>query len=258
MALVQERVLRVDWARMGPDEQREFYAQYGFLVVPGAVPESHRRELLRDIAAFNLSGTIEDMWVTPAFERLIETATTVAALEATLGSDLKFFRGVYVGTPPEPNPLACPERRALHVDYGIGEPMGNFKNSCASWVNVGYYLTGLTETHAPLFLVPGSHRLLHLWPGADLEAYDPVARIVLVAPGDAVLFHCFTVHAAGTNRSPDTRHALFYSYRPGWARPSGRVDEWHPGFVRRAPPQRRRLLLDLNGGLGPRPALPHD
>ena len=79
-----------------------------------------------------------------------------------------------------------------------------------------------------------------------------------LAPGDAVLFHCFTVHAAGTNRSRDTRHALFYSYRPGWARPSGRVDEWHPGFVRRAPPLRRRLLLDLNGGLGPRPAQPHD
>jgi ectoine hydroxylase-related dioxygenase (phytanoyl-CoA dioxygenase family) len=86
-------------------------------------------------------------------------------------------------------------------------------------------------------------------PASNFEHFEDRARMVLARAGDAVLFHANTVHAASHNLSSETRHALFYSYRPAWAKPVGPVPEWPDEFVQSFPSEHRYLLENLNGGL---------
>ena len=244
-ALVIER----NWAAMSPSEQRSFFCENGFLVVRNAISPDKLAEIHRDIKSFGFKGTTEDIWASPSLAPLIENDKVLSALQSILGEEVRFFKGAYVETPPIGIQGKLPQRKALHVDYGIGENIGDTRNSCASWINVGYYLTDLTPEHSPLWVVPGSNRNYHISPAEDMEHLANEAKMVLAKAGDAVLFHCFTVHAASLNVSNSTRRALFYSYRPAWAKPIGIVPEWPKEFVDRAPQKRRLLLLGLNQGL---------
>lgn len=122
---------------------------------------------------------------------------------------------------PLGNSPGAASRQILHLDYGTEEYSGDARNFSPSWVNVGFYLTNLTPQRGPLWVVPRSNRRYELRPGSDLEFLDGEAQIVLAKAGDAVLFHCFTAHAAGFNYSDSPRQALFCSFRPDWARLPG-------------------------------------
>ena len=73
--------------------------------------------------------------------------------------------------------------------------------------------------------------------------------MVLAKAGDAVLFHCRTIHAGGVMRSRRPRPSAFLSYRPGWAAPLGPVEEWPEHVMRGASPELRRLLAGQNDGV---------
>lgn len=240
-------VFEADFARMSALEQRNFFAENGFLVIPQAIPASELKTIHSEIVSYGLTGTTEDIWDAPSLLRLIENERVVGAVRAIFGEDIRFFKGAYVEAPPEPEEQ--PGRHWLHVDYGIGEPQGDFRNSCASWINVGYYLTDLSPRHAPFWVCPGSNRWYHFVPDTDMEYTDDTAKMVLAKAGDAIFFHCFTVHATSDNVSHEMRQALFFSYRPAWARPIGPVPEWPQEFIDKASPERRKLLLGLNQGL---------
>jgi hypothetical protein len=236
---------------MSAPAQRNFFAENGFLVIPEAIPADQLANIRRDIQTYGLTGTTEDIWAAPSLAPLIENEKLLSALHSILGNEVRFFKGAYVEYPASKLRGEKPRRKVLHHDYGIGERTGDFRNSCASWINVGYYLTDLTPEHAPFWVVPGSNRTYHLIPESDLEYMDNEARMILAKAGDAILFHCLTVHTSGINVSDRPRQALFFQYRPAWARPIGTVSEWPKEFIDNAPPERRRLLLGLNKGIGP-------
>ena len=73
--------------------------------------------------------------------------------------------------------------------------------------------------------------------------------MVLAKAGDAVLFHCLTIHAGGVMRSRRPRPSAFMSYRPGWAAPLSPVDEWPEEVVHSATPELRTLLAGQNDGV---------
>ena len=73
--------------------------------------------------------------------------------------------------------------------------------------------------------------------------------MVLAKAGDAVLFHCLTIHAGGVMGSRRPRPSAFLSYRPGWAAPLAPVAEWPDAVVRGAPPELRALLAGQNDGV---------
>lgn len=239
----------VAWARLSQREQAEFFNENGFLVIPAALSAAGVKQAIEEIRQHGLHGTTEDIWRAPFTRALVTNESLLAALAAIFGSDIRFFKGAYVETPPSGEQGAGRGRKALHVDYGIGEPQGDLRNSSASWVNVAFYLTDLTPEHAPLWVVPGSNRNYAVVPASNLERLQERARMVLARAGDAVLFHSSTVHAASANTSDQTRHALFYSYRPAWAKPVGAVTEWPEQFVQGFPEEHRRLLRNLNSGL---------
>lgn len=240
---------RASWERLLPAEQASFFNDNGYLVIPRAMTQAEVTQAISEIGEYGLHSTTEAIWDTPFTRRLVTNARLLAALTAIFGRDIRFFKGAYVETPASPGDSASPRRKALHVDYGIGEAQGDLRNSAASWVNVAFYLTDLTPERAPLWVVPCSNRDYGAVPASDLERLAGKAHMVLACAGDAVLFHSNTVHAASENASSEKRRALFFSYRPAWAKPAGPVPEWPEEFVRSFPAEHRDLLRNLNSGL---------
>jgi SAM-dependent methyltransferase len=245
----EARDLDADWHALTPPEQARFFCENGYLVIPACLSRDEVREAIAEIARHGLKGTTEDVWQAPFAKHLVTNAKVLMALRAIFGNEIRFFKAAYVETPPRDRAGAEQQRQALHVDYGIGEQEADFRNSAASWVNVAFYLTDLTPEHSPLWVAAGSNRIYSVVPASDLEAFSDSARMVLAKAGDAVLFHSNTVHAASHNFSPVARHALFYSYRPAWAKPVGPVREWPADFVQSFPPEHRGLLNGMNRGL---------
>jgi phytanoyl-CoA hydroxylase len=90
-------------------------------------------------------------------------------------------------------------------------------------VSVWFALGKEEIDNGALWFVPGSHRMTF-----DADRYDAAkffradradnAGIIgtgespPLAPGDAVFFHCKTLHSAGPNRSDAVKYSLVYSY----------------------------------------------
>jgi hypothetical protein len=235
--------------RLSVPEQAKFYAENGFLVIPGALTRRQVDQALREISNYGLKGTTEDVWEAPFARALVTNPKLLAALKAIFGEQIKFFKAAYVETLPKKRAESSAQRQALHVDYGIGELERDFRNSTPSWVNVAFYLTELSADHSPLWVCPGSNRDYGVVPSSNLDRFAPSAKMVLAKAGDAVLFHANTVHAASHNFSDRARHALFYSYRPAWAKPIGPVVEWPRDFVESFPLEHQPMLRDMNRGL---------
>ncbi len=82
-----------------------------------------------------------------------------------------------------------------------------------------------TADNGALEIVPGSHALK-----LDSDRFDQQAffrndlpenrellenrRMVTLEPGDVLLFHCLALHAAGPNRTDDTKYSVVFTYRP--------------------------------------------
>ena len=209
----------MNWAAMSPAEQRAFFAKNGFVGVSEAIPAEELGKIHRDIEKIGLTGLTEHIWGVPSFAPLIENKKVLSALRNIFGDEVRFFKGAYTDSPPRGIVGKESTRTGYHVDYGGGEATGDFRNSCASWINVGYFLTELTPENSPLWIAPGSNRNYEIIPCSNLEYWDKDARMVLAKAGDAILFHCLTVHAGGYNVSNDLRRAVYLSYRPAWARP---------------------------------------
>jgi SAM-dependent methyltransferase len=238
----------VDFEKLSGAEQARFFNENGFLLVPAALTQDEVRQAIDNVTEFGLKGTTEEIWKAPISRQLVTNKKLLSALRAIFGRNIRFFKGVYVETPPDAG-VVVEQRKALHVDYGIGEPQGDLRNSAASWVNVAFYMTDLTAEHSPLWVVPGSNRDYGVVPATNLEHLIKHSKMVLARAGDIVLFHSNTVHAASHNLSSETRHAFFYSYRPAWAKPAGPVAEWPSEFIFSFPPEHQELMKNLNVGL---------
>ncbi len=228
---------------MTPEAQRAYYGENGFTIVPGAIKPDHLSEILSDIDRLGWGAAEHNFWSSPAVARLVENEAVLAAVRNLYGPDIRFFKGVYVARPPAQRAAGDLGRQGLHIDYGTAENAQDFRNFSASWVNIGFYFTDLTPDHGPLWVVPGSNRRYEIGPGRSLEHMAGDARMVLARGGDAVLFHCFTVHAGGYNYSQTSRRAIFLSYRPAWAERPEQMAVWPDPAIAAASPEGRRLLV---------------
>lgn len=100
------------------------------------------------------------------------------------------------------------------------------ENLISVWLALGHE----TSENGALMLIPGSHRLEferqnfdeQLFFKKDLpenKALIDSAVVAELAPGDALFFHCRTLHAASNNTTDVTKHSLVYTYRPENTRP---------------------------------------
>jgi phytanoyl-CoA hydroxylase len=90
-------------------------------------------------------------------------------------------------------------------------------------VSVWFALGEETVDNGALWLVPGSHRMTFdagrfdqaKFFRADHEGNGEILRAAVsprLAPGDAIFFHCNTLHSAGKNLSDGVKFSLVYTY----------------------------------------------
>ncbi|PSH63743.1 hypothetical protein CU102_23065 [Phyllobacterium brassicacearum] len=247
----RSRLIVEDWAAMTTEQQQDYFNANGFLVIPDAVPQPLVLKIVSALEAKEgeIDELTEDFWKADSIFELVGNEKVTATLEHLFETPVKFFKAAYTRVKPVAESKMRPGRQVLHMDYGGGEEIGDYRNSCACWVNVAYHLTTLTEHHAPFWVVPGSHRRFNSVPTTNLDYMFDQAKMLLVNAGDALIFHCFVAHCGDANTSDSTRHSFFFSHRPVWARHAGIVKEWPAEIVENVPEPRRQVMLDLNRGL---------
>ncbi|MDP6650912.1 MAG: phytanoyl-CoA dioxygenase family protein, partial [Gammaproteobacteria bacterium] len=247
--VANDKVLdRTIFETLSPEQQREHYAEYGFVLLPNVVSPEQMANIAEEAGGSPRYDFIE-RWPGPALEATITNPKLLEALRRCYGEDIRFFKAVYEEWRDHSEENRQRGRQRLHRDYTPTPENGDYRNSCASWGNVGYYLIDLEVDEGPLWVVPRSHKLAWTSQDSNFEQYASDARMVLAKAGDAVMFHNLTIHAGGIMRSGKPRPSVFPSYRPAWAAPLGTVHEWPEVIVDQASPALRRLLAGQNDGV---------
>jgi Phytanoyl-CoA dioxygenase (PhyH) len=130
------------------------------------------------------------------FNRLPYLSPLRSVVRAVLGPvafsyPAKVLRAVY----PE-RPDARPRGRYIHYDYGVG----GVQDMLTSWLP----LTDIPVRIGGLAVRPGGH-LGPPQPPRLLAVAEPGWATTSYQPGDAIIFHCLTPHAALPNRSSSLR-----------------------------------------------------
>ncbi len=141
-----------------------------------------------------------------AFNRVPYFPALRAAVRRLLGSGsfsypAKVLRAVY----PE-RPQARPRGRYIHYDYGVA----GVQDMLTSWIP----LMDIPVRIGGLAVQPGGH-LGPPRPPRPLSASEPGWATTSYEPGDVIIFHCLTPHAA----LPNTGSALRISGDFRWQRP---------------------------------------
>jgi len=246
---MNEKVVdRSIFTAMTPGQQQQYFAEFGLVLLPQIISAEQIERIAAEAGGLQRYDYIE-RWPGPALEELITNPKLLQPLSRSYGADLRFFKSVYAEWRDDNADKKQRGRQALHRDYTPEPGDGDYRNSCASWCNVGHYLIDLDVDEGPLWVVPGSHALDWSHGRSNLEHFADDARMVLAKAGDAVMFHNRTMHAGGVMQSGRPRPSVFQSYRPGWAAPLAPVPEWPDQVIKRASAKLRPLLVGQNDGV---------
>lgn len=248
------------------DEDVEHYRREGYLVVRGLFRADEMERLAQDVdrVARERAELIDPLNMRVRFQKHFETGEVLFEVFDPI-SDLS----------PVAREIAA-DRRLLDVLHDLyGEPAELFKDKLIykpagasgatlhqDWIAwPGFpesFLTvvvaidsfdaenGATEVfprmHTQGYLSPkdGQHHYVEL---KDLPA-EPVP--LLLEPGDAAMFTCFTPHRSGPNRGKETRRGYFISYNArsdGGQQHARHYAEFHEWLRAKAAPDRRPRMF---------------
>jgi ectoine hydroxylase-related dioxygenase (phytanoyl-CoA dioxygenase family) len=241
-------------------EQRAFFEEEGYLVIPDALtPE----ELTR---ARQAADAAEKRWradLSLPGVRRPDLEQVLGILEYhTFLSDLLEHPRVF----PLVQELIGPSVMMLDHDYFITPPGAEIPfgwhfdfdmpavdhPSSRLMVKVFYVLEDIPEDGGATLVLPRSHRtpLGVEMPNSEIPEDLPGAVKMALPAGSAYLITGRTYHSAGNNRSGVTRRLLIYTYGHKWMR---MWDEYRPSeaLAARAETPLRRQLLGLTDPYGP-------
>ncbi|WP_437759679.1 phytanoyl-CoA dioxygenase family protein [Sorangium sp. So ce1389] len=224
----------------------------GFAVLPGLLDPAALAAARAGFARLEPMRTrfSDRQWFVPSVQwsgcaevvALIAHPPALAFLRAALGDEIVCTNASYART--DPGYPGMP----LHSDvqpYGskLFGPIASVPVS----VRVLYYLDDLTESRAPLRVVPSSHLSLH----RDATPYrrhrsHPDEVVITCPAGTAVVLHGRLFHGVGANTSPESRAVYTIAYRPAWAGPARRVPPHEPEKLAGLPREVRALLASPN------------
>jgi hypothetical protein len=204
-----------------PDGLRRRLAEDGYLFFRGLLPASELRAAgLAVLARLRAGGWVDDRGIPsiqpravnsmdaltdPAFRAAMTSAEfnripylppLRAVIRAVLGPNafsypVKVLRAVY----PE-RPTARPRGRYIHYDYGVG----GVQDMLTSWIP----LMDIPVRIGGLAVRPGGH-LGPPRPPRPLSPAEPGWATTSYEPGDVIIFHCLTPHAALPNTGSSLR-----------------------------------------------------
>jgi ectoine hydroxylase-related dioxygenase (phytanoyl-CoA dioxygenase family) len=253
------------------EEQRAFFDEEGYLVIPNALtPE----ELAR---ARRAAGAAEALWradpalpgvrrpdleqvlgimeYDPVLFELLEHPRLFSVVRDLVGPSVMMLDHDYFITPP-----GAEIPNGWHFDFDM--PAVDHPNS-RLMVKVFYVLEDVPPDGGATLVLPRSHRtpLGTAMPNSEVPEDLPGAVQMALPAGSAYLITGRTYHSAGNNRSNAVRRLLIYTYGHKWMR---MWDEYRPSpalAARAETPMRRQLLgltdpYALTPGPSPDPSLP--
>ncbi len=235
-------------------EQRSFFEENGYLIVPDALTPDELAAARRAASAAevrwradpslpgvrrpDLEQVLGIMEYHPALADLLDHPRLFPMVRELLGPDVMMLDHDYFMTPP-----GAEIPFGWHFDFDM--PAVDHPRSLLM-VKVFYVLEDIPADGGATLVLPRSHRTpLHAeMPNAEVPEDLPGAVKVALPAGSAYMITGRTYHSAGNNRADRYRHLLIYTYGHKWMRmwdeyrPSAKLAGW-------AKTELRRQLLGL-------------
>jgi len=206
------------------EEQRQFFDENGFLVVPNALTTQEVAQLTASsdqmIEAFGRDegqhyvqcrpGIVENR----GFHSLLAHPSTLPLVIQLLSPNIHLHTTAIIYKYPEPDEGATP--RGWHRDIGMTQDLGH-AGVVRAGIKVGYCLTDFHEPQSGFTMfAPGSHTISTPLPIPRGEV-DPVNAVDLcLNAGDAFLFENRVFHTAAANLSQRTSKVVIFGYSYRW------------------------------------------
>lgn len=240
-------------------EQRQSFAEDGFLVVPNAlsvqqverlVEASDRlaaallnRPVMMGRPEYNSVDLRPGLLNEPALFDLVANSSTVPLVVQLLSPNIHLHSTTLLYKRPE-DPNAPPFRRGWHRDIRIPRDLGH-ENLPMVGIKIAYCLTDFHETNSGMTLMArGSHLKqapLGL-PKGEVDPADVEVCDLRLSAGDAFLFENRIFHTAVPNRSNRTSKVLMYGYAYRWMKPEVYLEMLDKRYLAKADPITRQLL----------------
>ena len=260
---MNQRIDERDWSALTLGERIRQIEVEGYLLLPDLLNADHLARLKAKTDELETTpvdysvhqrGRSNLQFVGGVLTDLVAHPPTIAFLRELLGEEIILSHYGYARSDPGHPGIS------LHTD---GQPFGSqifgYEGSVPVMVRVLYYLDDLTPDISPFRVVPHSHLSMH----ADGNPYrrfesHPEEVMVTARAGAAILINHRIFHGNYPNTGDRPRGMLAIAYRPAWAGPVDRVDEWDPGEVAKLPDAvrpffggRNTRLWDFGGGNKP-------
>lgn len=161
-------------------------------------------------------------YIDPVLDRFRTDPRMLNLVAPLIGSDLKQIINQMHWKPPG----AAMAEFGWHQDIRFRRPREAYRRPGDSYVQTGIAVDRHRAESGAMRILPGSHRLGELAVGdgrvmdkrlddGDLRRarLDPAAAVTLdLDPGDVALWHLYTLHGSGPNRSPDDRRLYINGY----------------------------------------------
>ena len=214
-------------------EQRAFFDENGFLVVPDVIDADTIDELIQagDPLMTEFLHTEGDYYRSrreeivqhAPFSALISYSRTVPLVVQLLTPQIHLHTASLIYKKPQ-DPATAQQDRGWHRDIGIQEDLGHAGLPRVG-IKVCYCLTDFHEPDSGMTLLARStnrsQRALRIPPGEcdPEEKVDPILNA-----GDAILFENRTFHSAAPNLSGRVSKVIMYGYAYRWMRPDINLD----------------------------------
>jgi len=260
---LNQRIDERDWSALTLGERIRQIEVEGYLLLPDLLNADHLARLKAETDELETTpvdysvhqrGRSNLQFVGGVLTDLVAHPPTIAFLRELLGEEIILSHYGYARSEPGHPGIS------LHTD---GQPFGSqifgYEGSVPVMVRVLYYLDDLTPDISPFRVIPHSHLSMH----ADGNPYrrfesHPEEVMVTARAGAAILINHRIFHGNYPNTGDRPRGMLAIGYRPAWAGPVDRVDDWDPGEVAKLPDAvrpffggRNTRLWDFGGGNKP-------
>ncbi len=243
-------------------EQRDFFAEKGYLVVPNALNAEEIAgftrlvdEMAADDRARREVGPESNVEIRNAIARraellpLLDWPATFPLMAEIMGWNIQLTTSHVFVRMPTPGAASNFKASGWHCDGP--RPMFPEVNGAypRMYAKIGYFLTDLsTPDKGNLRVAPGSH-LSAKEPARD-ENGEPVSAIqVLTRPGDAVFFEQRTWHSVGPNYSDTPRKNIYIGYCHRYLKAIDFMTQ-SPELIAQANPIQAQLLGAVTHDLG--------
>lgn len=243
--------------------EREFFEANGYLVIPNAIDEPTRSQLIdivdrvdarerTDENRGRLLSVTDIVREDDALVDLIDWPTTFPKVWGVLGWNIYLYHSHLDVTPPD-NADSQQWSVAWHQDsMRVNDEIESTPRPRLS-LKVGFYLTDVSKPdRGNTLIVPGSHLQDSIDCPQDGRSNPDGAEPLCVTAGSAVLLDRRIWHSRSANRSPHARKVIWYGYSYRWLRPKDEMTVSH--LYSRLTPIQRQILgdgLSANGTYDP-------